>query len=71
MGNIIPPLPTMPPDVGSDRRLREALEKIKGGFINSGCLMSSPPDWHSAFNQLQAIAKDALDDRIHGGAGCG
>lgn len=40
--------------------LRKALERIAGGFINSNCLASSPPNWHAAFAQLQAIAKKAL-----------
>jgi len=40
--------------------LREALEKIAGGFINSDCLMSDPPDWHSALSQFEAIARAAL-----------
>jgi len=39
--------------------MREAIHKIAGGFINSDCLMSDPPDWHSAFGQLQAIAQRA------------
>jgi hypothetical protein len=43
-------------------RLRKALERIAGGFINSSCLMSNPPDWHNAFDQLQAIAKEALSE---------
>lgn len=38
-----------------------ALEKIAGGFINSDCLMSDPSDWHSAFAQLQAIAREAIE----------
>ena len=42
-------------------RLRAALEKIKGGFINMGCLFKEPPDWHEAFNQLQTIAREALE----------
>ena len=42
--------------------LRKALERIAGGFINSNCLMSNPPDWHNAFDQLQAIAKEALNE---------
>jgi hypothetical protein len=37
-----------------------ALEKIEGGFINSDFVMSNPPDWHSAFNQLQSIARAAI-----------
>jgi hypothetical protein len=40
-------------------KMREAIRKIAGGFINSDCLMSDPPDWHSAFSQLQAIAQRA------------
>lgn len=42
------------------KRLREALEKISGGHINSDFVMSNPPDWHSAFTQFQAIAREAL-----------
>ncbi len=48
------------PPIPDGRIAREALEKIVGGFINSDCLMSDPPDWHSAFSQLQAIARTAL-----------
>jgi hypothetical protein len=46
--------------------LREALDKIKGGFINSDCLMSDPPDWHNAFDQLQALARTALSNSVSG-----
>jgi hypothetical protein len=37
-----------------------ALNKITGGFIDSSFVESNPPDWHSAFGQLQSIARDAL-----------
>ena len=40
--------------------LLEALKNIDGGFINSDCLMGDPPNWHSAFSQLQAIARAAI-----------
>jgi chromosome segregation ATPase len=39
---------------------RRALEKIAGGFINSDFVMEDPPNWHSAFSQLQKIAHAAL-----------
>ena len=38
-----------------------ALRRIAGGFINSSFVMRDPPDWHSAFAQLQVIAQDAIE----------
>jgi hypothetical protein len=42
-------------------RLRAALEKIAGGFINTDFVTLNPPDWHNAFEQLQKIAEAALE----------
>lgn len=42
--------------------LLNALQKIAGGFISTNFVMSSPPDWHNAFNQLQKIADLALTE---------
>lgn len=47
---------------------REALEAIAGGRISTDFVMSIPPDWRSAFGQLQALAKAALSKQAdHGG----
>lgn len=40
--------------------LLEALKKIAGGLINSDFALSTPPNWHNAFRQLQATAVAAI-----------
>jgi hypothetical protein len=40
----------------------KALKNIAGGFINSDFVLSTPPDWHRAFNQLQEIAARAISN---------
>jgi hypothetical protein len=37
-----------------------ALRKIANGMIDTGFVDTAPPDWHSAFTQLQHIAKEVL-----------
>lgn len=40
-----------------------ALQNIAGGFINTDFVTSNPPDWHSAFAQLQTIASNVIERR--------
>lgn len=47
-------------DAESFDHLLDALRNIAGGFIDSSFVTKSPSDWHSAFGQLQEIAKSAI-----------
>ena len=49
------------PTAPSAEAMREALDNIANGRINTNFVMSTPPDWHNAFTQMQTIARTALE----------